>query len=80
MWDVSNARYGHWNSDFPYVCAVSTTEPLLSATGDQTGFLGRYGDLRDPEALRRDTWKVQFGRHEDAIAARCARSRTGRGG
>lgn len=69
MWDVPSARRGHWNTDFPYVCALATSEPLLAALGDQTAFLGRYGDPRAPQALERDTWKVQFGRHEDAIAA-----------
>lgn len=73
MWDVPNAEHGHWNTDFPYVSAFACSEPLLSAQGDKTEFLGRYGDFKAPEALTQETWAVRFGRHDDAIAAlRCA--------
>ncbi len=68
MWEVPSERYGHWNTDFPYVAALAATEPILSAQGDKTEFFGRYGDPRRPSALRADLWKPLFGRHEDAIA------------
>jgi cellobiose phosphorylase len=72
MWEVPSERNGHWNSGFPYVSALAGTEPIHSAQGDNTAFLGRYGNLRSPEALRQDRWQPRFGRHEDAIAAlRC---------
>lgn len=69
MWDVPARNHGHWNADFPYVSAFATTEPVLSAQGDQAAFLGRYGSLRAPAALELDTWRPRFGRFEDAIAA-----------
>jgi cellobiose phosphorylase len=73
MWEVPNARWGHWNTDFPYVSAFTCTAPLTGATGDKVEFFGRYGDPRRPAALARERWRPAFGRHEDAIAAlRCA--------
>ncbi|MCG3128979.1 MAG: Cellobiose phosphorylase [Phycisphaerae bacterium] len=74
MWEaVHSPRWGHWNTDFPYVAALACSEPVLSAQGDKAAFLGRYGDFRAPAALGEDLWKPQFGRHADAIAAlRCA--------
>ena len=72
MWDVPSQRYGHWNTDFPYVSALACTEPPLSAQGDKAAFLGQYGDFSAPAALVQDRWRPAFGRHEDPIAAlRC---------
>ncbi len=69
MWDVPNARYGHWNTEFPYVCAFACSGPIDAAQGDKAAFYGRYGDRRAPEALAEPSWQGKFGRHEDAIGA-----------
>ncbi len=72
MWEVPSQRWGHWNTSFPYVCALACTEPVRSALGDKLAFLGRYGELNRPAALFQDRWRAAFGRHEDAVAAlRC---------
>jgi cellobiose phosphorylase len=72
MWDVPSARFGHWNTSFPYVSAFAATESLTAVQGDKAAFLGRFGDFDDPAALRQDDWTPLFGRHEDPIAAlRC---------
>ncbi len=73
MWDVPSPQWGHWNRSFPYVSAFGCSQALLSAQGDKAAFVGRFGDLRAPAALREDVWRPEFGRHADAIAAlRCA--------
>jgi cellobiose phosphorylase len=69
MWEVPSDRHGHWNTSFPYVSALATTEPLISAQGDKSEFLGRYGCLSMPVSLAQDVWRPRFGRHEDPIAA-----------
>lgn len=69
MWDVPSKRYGHWNADFPYVAAFATTEAVVAAEGEKVAFLGRYGTLRDPRALREETWEGRFGRHVDPVGA-----------
>jgi cellobiose phosphorylase len=69
MWEVPSQRYGHWNSDFPYVAALACTDEVDSAQGDKTAFLGRNGSPRSPQALGERMWTPQFGRHGDAIAA-----------
>lgn len=69
MWEVPNERYGHWNTPFPYVSALATTETVLSAQGDKAAFLGRYQGLAAPQALGEDVWTPHFGRHDDPIAA-----------
>jgi cellobiose phosphorylase len=69
MWEVPSQRYGHWNTEFPYVAALAGTAPVSAAQGDKGAFLGRHGYLRSPQALREETWNPAFGRHQDPIAA-----------
>jgi cellobiose phosphorylase len=69
MWDVSSEEWGHWNTDFPYVCAFGTTADVTSAEGEKSEFLGRNGTLRAPEGLHRREWRGLFGRHYDPVAA-----------
>ncbi len=72
MWDVPSPKYGHWNTSFPFVSALASTEPLSGAEGDKAEFLGRFGAFDAPAALSRADWPSRFGRHEDPIAAlRC---------
>jgi cellobiose phosphorylase len=69
MWDVGSKEWGHWNTDFPYYAGFGTTEPLLTAEGDKTSFIGRNGNIRTPVALREPNWPGRFGRHYDPVAA-----------
>ncbi len=69
MWDISNAQWGHWNTDFPYVSAFGTTETVTDAEGEKAEFIGRNGTLRNPAALAREEWRGLFGRHYDPVTA-----------
>lgn len=69
MWEVGSARWGHWNTDFPYVSAFGCTEPVAEMEGDKAAFLGRLGSFASPEALSGRPWPGLFGRHGDAVAA-----------
>jgi cellobiose phosphorylase len=74
MWDVPSARWGHWNTGFPFWSAFAAAQPVAAAEGDKAAFLGRYGDWRRPAALasRGAGWPGLFGRHHDPVAAlRC---------
>ena len=69
MWDVRNRRFGHWNTEFPYVAAFAAGDPVDAAQGDKTAFLGRNGTPRAPAALAERSWTPLFGRHHDPVAA-----------
>ena len=69
MWDIGNAQWGHWNTDFPYISAFGTTAEVTSAEGEKSEFLGRNGTLRAPEGLGHREWRGLFGRHYDPVAA-----------
>lgn len=69
MWEVGSSRWGHWNTDFPYVSAFACTDPVAEVEGDKAAFLGRMGSFAAPEALTGKPWPGLFGRHGDAVAA-----------
>ena len=69
MWDIGSKRWGHWNTDFPYVAGFGTTEDVISAEGEKSEFLGRNGSVRAPAALLRDEWRGLFGQHYDPVGA-----------
>jgi len=72
MWEVPSARYGHWNTDFPYTAGFACSAPLTGAGGDKAEFVGRFGEARSPRALAERSWRSSFGRHDDPVAAvRC---------
>lgn len=69
MWEVGSARWGHWNTGFPYVSALACTETVSEAEGDKAAFLGRLGSFAAPAALSGKPWPGLFGRHGDAVGA-----------
>lgn len=80
MWDVGSKRWGHWNTSFPYWSAFTAAQPVSSATGDKTEFLGRYGSWSAPAALDGGEWASLFGRHHDPVAALGCEIALGAGG
>lgn len=69
MWDVPSTRWGHWNTDFPYVTALACSAEVSDIEGDRGAFLGRYGSPARPAALDAPCWQGRLGRHEDPAAA-----------
>ena len=69
MWDIGSKQWGHWNTTFPYTSGFGSTAKIEAAEGEKTEFIGRYGTVREPEALRREKWQGLFGAHWDPVGA-----------
>ncbi len=74
MWDVpAKTEREHWNKPWPYVAAHSVGGIDFESTltiCDKSRFLGRYGDIASPEAMKVGATRTgPFGRFGDASAA-----------
>ncbi len=69
MWDVPNQTYGHWNTPFPYLCALTSDRPPDDVQGDRMAFLGPARQLAQAAALTQQRWEPRLGRHYEPIAA-----------
>ncbi len=69
MWDVPNDRYGHWNTSFPYVCALVCDRPPAAVQGDRAAFVGGAPGVAAADALHSEHWPIRLGRHYEPIAA-----------
>ncbi len=59
----------NWNDSYPYVLVHSTSENVISFDTDKRSFVGMYGDLRRPQAVRNGTCEMNQNRHIDGINA-----------
>lgn len=69
LWELPNARGEHWNRNWEFVAFHGTSALLAGWEGDKERFLGMYGSLQDPSALRAGSLSRTVGRHGDAIGS-----------
>ena len=75
MWDIPpKSEKDHWNVSWPYVAAHAVSCDRFErdiAIADKAAFLGRYGQLHAPAAMKPDagTLITGFGRFADQVAA-----------
>ena len=71
LWEIPAER-GHWNTEWKYVGFHGCSLAPQSFDTDKETFLGRYGSLRSPEALRHAILSRRKGKWLDPIASlRC---------
>lgn len=68
LWEIPAER-GHWNADWPYVAFHSSSQKPVAFETDKEHFLGMYGSVARPEALRQRSLKNHKGRGLDAIGS-----------
>lgn len=69
MWDIPGRGRSHWNSSWDYVAFHSASLPPVGFDGDKSAFLGKYGDLRSPQAVVKGQSFQTQGRWTDPIAS-----------
>ncbi len=68
LWEVP-ARRGHWNTDWPYVAFMACSLPIDGFDSDKESFLGMYGSLTAPRALKHGKTDGRQGKWLDPIAS-----------
>ncbi len=68
LWEVPTEN-GHWNTDWPYIAFHSASLPVAGYEADKEAFLGMYGDLRNPAAVRNGMLTGTTGKWSDPIAS-----------
>lgn len=75
MWDIPpKGEKDHWNVGWPYVAAHAVKCDRFTreiAIGDKEKFLGRYGQLHAPAAMKKNATMLEggFGRFADQVGA-----------
>lgn len=59
----------HWNDSYPYVVVHSASEKVKSFETDKRAFLGMYGTLREPRAVKKGICENSEGRHVDGMCS-----------
>jgi cellobiose phosphorylase len=68
LWEVPGDR-GHWNTDWPYVAFHSSSRSPVAFDTDKESFLGMYGSLRMPAAVRKGNLGKRSGNWLDPIGS-----------
>ncbi|MGC8545292.1 MAG: GH36-type glycosyl hydrolase domain-containing protein [Athalassotoga sp.] len=59
----------NWNDSYPYVLVHSTSGKVVSFDTDKRSFIGMYGDVRKPQAVKNGICGMNQDRHVDGINA-----------
>ncbi len=68
LWEMPSDR-GHWNRDWQYKAYFSCSQTFDSYSGNKESFLGRYGTLSEPLALKTGELDNEVGKWHDATAS-----------
>lgn len=69
LWDLPVESKTHWNRSWPYVAFHSASRMPAGFDSDKRDFVGRHGDLRQPQALREGRSQGRAGRWGDPIGS-----------
>ncbi|MCL4407987.1 MAG: glycosyl transferase family 36 [Thermotogae bacterium] len=59
----------NWNDSYPYVLVHSTSGKVVSFDTDKRSFIGMYGDVQKPQAVKNGICDMNQDRHIDGINA-----------
>ena len=69
LWDLPVESKTHWNRSWPYVAFLSASIMPAGFDADKRDFLGRNGNLRQPQAVRTGQSSNRAGRWGDPIGS-----------
>ncbi len=68
IWEVAQGERGHWNKAYPYYAYHACNRKVHSFEGSKENFLGQYGHLGQPKALKYKQLSNTDGAWNDSIA------------
>ncbi len=69
LWDIPLGNRGHWNVEYEYTGFFSCSKKLSAFEGDKENFIGKYGNLQEPQAVINGKLKGSTGVFNDSIAS-----------
>ncbi|MHB8338497.1 MAG: GH36-type glycosyl hydrolase domain-containing protein [Ignavibacteriaceae bacterium] len=67
LWEIPLGDRGHWNIDYPFRGFISSNQKITDYDGDKENFIGRYGDLINPDGVANEKLNRQLGCWSDPI-------------
>lgn len=69
LWEMPDEKGRHWNVEWPYTAFFAANTPVHSFDGDKESFVGSYGDLSLPHAVKEGQCQNHQGKWGDGIAS-----------
>jgi len=69
IWEITGGDRGHWNTEYPYQAFHACNKKVSGWEGDKEFFLGQYGNLNSPEAIKNGELSRTTGLWNDSIGS-----------
>jgi len=69
LWEIPLHNRGHWNIDYPFIGFITSSENIIEFEGDKEKFLGQYGSIDKPRAVRNGNLSNTEGKWYDSIGS-----------
>ncbi len=67
LWEIPLGDRGHWNIDYEYYGYFTSNKSISDYETEKENFIGQYGDLNNPAALKNGKLSKQTGNWNDPI-------------
>ena len=67
LWEIPLGDRGHWNIKYPYLGFISSSIPATDFDGDKESFIGKFGSVEKPEAIKANSLSKKTGKWNDSI-------------
>ena len=68
LWEIPLGERGHWNIEYPHTGFISSNKKITAFEADKENFIGQYGSLDNPKAVRENVFTNETGRWGDPVA------------
>lgn len=69
LWEIPLHNRGHWNIDYPFIGFITSSEDIIGFEGDKEKFLGQYGSIDKPKAVKNGYLSNTEGKWYDSIGS-----------